>query len=472
MPILSKPVDNSSSINYEGLLFRGYAEDDLKKYQMCQLACDINRVSNSSSSVSPFYTARRGGIQAPITLWNKIDENRILFLTIENAGSYSEVKGTILLTSTDPNLPVTPTEDYEYSGLLKFINFITDAFCFCILSNKDKELFILKATYTDSDVTKNKIYTCEITSANKIKHVTLDGAEISSSGLLNKQCFAFSNYIDNQFILVDYDETTGNMFTGQYEIDSTFEGITLLNSTTLTGFTGLKLLTICQLDNNDFYGVFSSVVASITIIHIYQIRIDSNTKSWKVDEFNLGREYPTLSCAYDNGYITILGGYDNVSMRTFIYFINSKENIVEVYKKNRKITQPDVFDAVQGIMTLNNGLAYMTYSSTRAQHNAGFVIMDNPNQPIKLVENITQLPNTFSAKSPPLTCNNNVYFLSVLTGASRTYQYQVFAFYNTPVITEFRPYNNQFGVCQTTANKNDATSLLYTSPIGEIIDMG
>lgn len=275
MPILNKPTDNDSIpiiVDYEGLLFHGYAEDNLKKYQMCQLACDINRVSNSSSAVSPFYISEEYRMQtAPITLWSKIDENRILFLTIEY-GYTQEVKGTILLTSTDPNVPVTAVEDYRYSGILVFRNFNQDAFCFCMLSNKDKELLILKATYTDLGVIENKIYTCEITSANKIQHSTLDGAEIPSSGLLNKQCFAFSNYVDNQFILVDYDETTGNMFTGQYEIDLTFENITLLDSKILTGFAGLKLLTICQLDNNDFYGVFSNIVNSITMIYIYQLQ--------------------------------------------------------------------------------------------------------------------------------------------------------------------------------------------------------
>lgn len=476
MPILNKPSSSNLTpviSNYEGLLFHGYAQDDLKKYQMCQLACDISRVSNSSVNASPFYTTRIYEVEeVPITLWGKIDENRILFFTIESILGYIYVSGTVLLTNTNPDTPVTPVTEYKYSNLVFYKNLNKDAFCFCLLSNKDRELFIMKCTYPKSGIVQNTIHVWEITSANELEYLSLDEYSIPSPELVGKQCFAFSNYVDNQFILVEFDETTGNLFTGRYEIDLTSTNIKLLNSKILTGFTGYNLLRLIQLDDNDFYGVFSNVVNSITIIYIYHIKINETPTSWKVDEFNLGREYPTISCSYDEGYITVLCGYDNVSMRAFIYFISERENIIEVYKKNRNMTQPNVFDAVQGIMTLNNGLAYMTYSSTLAKHNAGFAIMDDSNNPVTFVDNITQLPNTFSAKSPPLICNNNVYFVSTLQGERRTYYYQVFSFFITPTIKEFRPYNNQFGVCQMTVNKNDETSLLYTSPIGKIIDMG
>lgn len=86
-------------------------------------------------------------------------------------------------------------------------------------------------------------------------------------------------------------------------------------SGSLTGLTGYKLLKVAQLDDNDYYAILTNVVNSQTKIYFYQVRVDTAVKTWLVDEFTLSKEFNTISCDYRNGYVTILCGYNNVSMR-------------------------------------------------------------------------------------------------------------------------------------------------------------
>lgn len=448
MITLNRPVSGNKKT--KGLVYEGIAGKNISQNEMCQITCDVGHMSTTDNGIMI------GNVNSQFPLWCKLSESRVLLLNFIQNGLTVEIYGKVMKVNEDETTRATKpflhaTGDDEVLLVDNAFFSGVDSIAICKLSNKDREICIFKSKRTFFGVEiKGVGNQIELLFVNDINEdVSLYYGEL------------FSNYTDNQFIYFDFDEDTATLNVYKYELFKDNNGVNLLFSGSLTGLTGYKLLKVAQLDDNDYYAILTNVVNSQTKIYFYQIRVDTAVKTWLVDEFTLSKEFNTLSCDYRNGYVTILCGYNNISMRTYIYFISSKENIVELYHKNRKITQANVFNGVQGVMVLNNGLAYVTYSSSLTNQTS-LVIMDNPNQPSFAATTLMNKP-VFYKVNQPIICQNNVYFIYTYS-LGNTMNIACFAYFLKPAFIPFYPYNKQFGVCQKSAKYYQPTSLIYPKP--------
>lgn len=452
MPILNKS-NGSEPLN--GIEYDCYASNKpVYKNQIYQLGCDVNHITTTNKD-------REIGSNLQFAIWCKLDDKRIFLLDYTQTRMTVSIDGRVLVVNEDvatradtPFLNDSTTETIADSAYFLGV----DNVCICKLSNTNPEVV----------VSLSKI-TFFYTRINDTAIGETDAIDMFEDGLGTHYGDMFSNGVDDEFVYITLDTDKGTLYVYKYQYNTEIYDFVALRLFNQVGFTGYELLRVIQLSNNDYYAVFSSVVNSITIISFYHISVDSEIKTQLVDKFTLDLEYSTLYCTYNEGYVTITGfpkGNTEKNIRVFVFFISKDANIVQVYHKFDTIAQDEAYTAVAGIMTYNDGLAYMVHKSSSTLSNttkAGFNILSDPANPSYPTISLTSGNAILYKTAPPIICNNNVYFLYAWY-VSRQTSVNCFAYFVDPITTSFYPYNNLYGLCQKDANMNSPTSILYPKP--------
>lgn len=458
MPILNKPtVQMAEEMN--GIKYDAYSYDrSVYKNNLYQLGCSINRTTNSDKVLL-------GAEGDSMPIWYKLDEDRVLLINLIQTRMTVQVNGKVIVVNQDettrattPFLHATPDDSVV---LVDSAYFTLYSSAICKLHNQDMDKVILKL--------KNVFFLIEIPNkgvGNQLEcTVNWDIMETLSM----YYCELYGTDKDDEFIFFDFDEDSGSLSVHKYSITEDYNLITtIIGTNVLTGLTPYKLLKVIKLDKNNYYVVFSSEVSSgsstVTNIQFYNVYVGVTVMANLVDGFTLDRKYSTISCSYNEGYVTILCGYNNVNMIVFSYFISNLNNIDEVYHINRTITQANTFTGVQGIMLNNDGLFYVTYqaeaSGIGAKNTIGMKIMGDKLKAYTSAS-ISGNPQYYQT-SPPIICYNNVYFIySMVAGDMNIYCH---AFFTEPVLKPFYLYNNLFGICEKSVSADKQTSILYPQP--------